>query len=215
MIPWMEMGGVYAVANIRGGGEYGEDWHQAGIGRSKQTGIDDFIAAAEYLIESKYTSPARMVANGGSASGILPAAAIVQRPDLFGASVINFPALDQLRYTLYGSAKSWIPEFGSVDDPQDFKALLAYSPYHNLKEGACYPPSWIQVGEKDNTTTPMHGYKFAAALQFAQGCPNPVLLKIAWGAGHSYGATPEQRHRTQAEELAFLVKVLKMEVPAE
>ena len=208
MIPWMEAGGVYAVPNIRGGGEYGEPWHQAGIRQNKQNGIDDFIAAAEWLIEHDYTSPRLMIANGGSASGILPGAAIIQRPDLFGAAVINYPSLDKIRYTHFGSARSWIPEFGDPEDPDDFKALLAYSPYHNLEVGTCYPPTWIQVGEKDDTTTPMHGYKFAAALQHAQGCDNPVLLKIAWGAGHSTGLTPEQSIETQAQELGFLFEAL-------
>ena len=212
MYPWMEMGGVYAVPNIRGGGEYGEAWHVAGIGRNKQNGIDDFIAAAEWLIENDYTSPSKLVANGGSASGLLPAVAMNQRPGLFGAAVINFPALDKLRYTEFGSAKSWTPEFGDPADPDDFQTLVAYSPYHNLEEGECYPPTWIQVGEKDDLVTPMHGYKFLARLQATQGCENPTLLKIAWGAGHSYGATPDQARRTQAEELAFLVRVLGMEV---
>ncbi len=212
MIPWMELGGVYAVPGIRGGGEYGEAWHEAGARRNKQKGIDDFIAAAEWLIDNKYTSPARMIANGGSASGILPGAALIQRPDLFGAIVINFPTMDQVRYTGFGSAQSWIPEYGDPDDPDDFKTLYAYSPYHNLEKGTCYPPTWVQVGEKDDTTTPMHGYKFAAAMQAAQGCDNPVLLKIAWGAGHSYGLTPEQRRETQAEEIAFLIKMLDLDV---
>ena len=217
MMPWIELGGVYAVANIRGGGEYGEAWHQDGIGRKKQNGIDDFIAAAEWLIENDYTSPGRMIANGGSASGILPAAAIVQRPDLFGAAIINYPSLDQVRYAKFGNGASWIPEFGDPEDPEDFEALFAYSPYHQLEEGVCYPPTWIQVGEKDDTTTPMHGYKFAAALQAAQravpGCENPALLKIAWGAGHAWGLTPEQSRETQAEELAFLVKTLGLTIP--
>ena len=208
MIPWMEIGGVYVVANIRGGGEYGEDWHQAGIRQNKQTGIDDFIAAAEWLIDNGYTSPSKVVANGGSASGVLPGAAMIQRPDLFAASVINFPTLDKLRYDRFGSAKSWASEFGLSEDPKDFEALHAYSPYHNLEKGTCYPATWVQVGENDETTTPMHGYKFVAALQEKQGCANPVLLKITWGAGHSYGKTPEQRSETQAEELAFLVKAL-------
>ncbi|HMB89697.1 MAG TPA: prolyl oligopeptidase family serine peptidase [Rhodothermales bacterium] len=214
MLPWMEMGGVYAIANIRGGGEYGEAWHQAGIRHKKQTGIDDFIAAAEWLIENDYTTPDRMIGNGGSASGVVPAAAAVQRPDLFGASVINFPTLDQIRYIEFGSARSWIPEFGTPEQADDFAALMAYSPYHNLKPDICYPPTWVQVGEKDETTTPMHGYKYAAALQRAQGCDNPVLLKVAWGAGHSYGLTPQQSRETQAEELAFLVKVLGLDMTA-
>ena len=134
-------GGVYTLANLRGSGEYGEAWHQDGIRRKKQNGIDDFIAAAEWLIENNYTSSSKMIANGGSASGILPGAALLQRPDLFGAAVINYPTLDQLRYVEFGSARSWIPEFGTPEDPDDFEALYAYSPYHNLKEGICYPPT--------------------------------------------------------------------------
>ncbi|MBX2819032.1 MAG: prolyl oligopeptidase family serine peptidase [Rhodothermaceae bacterium] len=210
MIPWIEAGGIYAVANIRGGGEYGESWHQAGIKHNKQNGIDDYIAAAEWLIENDYTSSQLMVANGGSASGVLPGAAIIQRPDLFGAAVINFPTLDKIRFPLFGSAKSWIPEFGDPSNKDDFQSLYAYSPYHNVQPGTCYPPTWIHVGEKDETTTPMHGYKFTAQLQHAQGCNNPILLKIAWGAGHSYGLTPEQGFETQAQELAFLFKALSL-----
>ena len=139
MLPWIEMGGVYAVPNIRGGGEYGDAWHAAGIRRNKQTGIDDFIAAGEWLIAQRYTSSERLVANGGSASGILPGAAIVQRPDLFGAAVINFPALDQVRYTEFGTARSWIPEFGDPAIAEDFQALVAYSPYHNIESSTSCP----------------------------------------------------------------------------
>ncbi len=212
MIPWTELGGVYAVPGIRGGGEYGEKWHAAGIRRNKQSGIDDFIAAAEWLIANRYTSSKLLVANGGSASGVVAGAAIVQRPDLFGAAVINFPILDQVRYTEFGNTRSWIPEFGDPSDADDFEALYAYSPYHNLRDGSCYPPTWIQVGEEDATTTPLHGYKFTAALQAAQSCPNPVLLKIAWGAGHAYGLTPDQVNQTQAEELAFLIRTLGLDV---
>ena len=214
LLPWVELGGIYALPNIRGGGEYGESWHEAGMRLNKQNGIDDFIAAAEWLIENKYTSSKRLAANGGSASGIVPAAAMIQRPDLFGAAVIDFPALDKLRYTRFGSAKSWIPEFGTPENEEDFKALISYSPYHNVKNGACYPATFVQVGEKDNTTTPMHGYKFAAALQAAQGCDNPVVLKISWGAGHSYGLTPELSRETQAQQMAFLIKTFGLSLPA-
>jgi prolyl oligopeptidase len=205
MIPWIEMGGIYAVPGIRGGGEYGEDWYADGARLNKYRGIEDYIAAAEYLVEEGFTSPEIIAANGGSASGVLPAAAVGLRPDLFGASVINFPALDKLRYIQFGSARSWVSEFGDPAIESDFRALRKYSPLHNVREDVCYPPTWIQVGEKDDTTTPMHGYKYAAALQGVQSCSNPVLLKVAWGAGHTYGSTPEQSRRTQAEELAFLV----------
>ncbi len=210
LIPWMEAGGIYAVANVRGGGEYGDSWHAGGQRLQKQNTIDDFIAAAEWFVDSGYTKPDLIAANGGSASGFLPAAAINQRPGLFGASVINFPVMDMLRYDNFGSAKSWIPEYGTVSNPEDFRVLRSYSPYHNLESGRCYPPTWVQVGDKDETTTPMHGYKYVAALQRAQGCDSPVILKTAFGAGHSYGLTPEQRYKTQAEELAFLFQVMNL-----
>ncbi len=207
LLPWITRGGIYALPNIRGGGIYGKKWYEAGSRHNKVNTINDYIAAAEWLVESNYTSKGKIVANGGSASGLLPAIAVNQRPDLYGASIIDYPVIDMLRYHKFGSA-NWTSEFGNSDDPEDFKVLASYSPYHNLNPNQCYPPTMVQVGEKDNTTTPMHGYKYTAALQHIQDCGNPVLLKISRGAGHSLGATREDRIQTEAEQIAFLIKVL-------
>ncbi len=205
---WLEMGGVYALPNIRGGGEYGEAWHQAGIRRRKQTSIDDYLAAAEWLIAHRYTSRELLVANGGSASGPLVGAAVVQRPGLFAASVIDFPALDMLRLEEFTGGRRWRSDFGTTTDPDDFRALHAYSPVHNVRLGVCYPATLIAPGELDEATVPMHAYKFAAALQHAQECERPILLRVSWGAGHSYGATNEDSMDTWADQIAFLVRVL-------
>lgn len=209
-LAWIEMGGVYAIPGIRGGGEYGEEWHQAGMKLNKQNSIDDYLAAAEWLIKTRYTSPERLVANGGSASAALAAAAIIQRPDLFGAAVIDIPLLDLIRYERFTGASYFAPEFGSPADKEEFSALYAYSPYHNLKKSKCYPPTLIMVGSQDQTAVPLHAYKFTAAMQEAQGCDNPVLMKIMWGAGHNFGATLEQTADSFTDELAFLYRVLKI-----
>lgn len=208
VLAWMEMGGIYALPRIRGGGEYGADWHHQGMNLKEQNSIDDFIAAAEWLIANKYTSASKIVASGGSASGPLAGAAITQRPELFGAAIIDIPVLDMLRYERFGAARTWTQEFGSVENADEFRALLSYSPCHNIRPGRCYPPILIRVGERDETATPLHGYKFAAAMQSAQGCLNPVLLKVIWGAGHSLGGTDEQVIESRADEMAFLALVL-------
>lgn len=212
MMSWVKNGGIYAVPNIRGGGINGTDWHKMGSRKNKQKTIDDYISAAEWLIDSGYSRKGLIVANGGSASGLLPAIAINERPDLYGASIIDYPVLDMLRYHKFGSA-NWANEFGTSDDPEDFQLLRKYSPYHNINTGSCYPPTIVQVGELDITTTPMHGYKYAAALQNAlsNSCGSPVLLKISRGAGHSAGATRKDRIQTQAEQMAFLFKVLQLD----
>ncbi len=207
--PWVKRGGIYAIANIRGGGVYGESWHKAGSKENKQNAIDDYISAAEWLITAGYTKKGLIVANGGSASGLMPAIAINERPDLYGAAIIDYPVTDMLRYHKFGSA-NWSSEFGTADDPKDFKLLRTYSPYHNIKENHCYPPVLVQVGELDNTTTPMHGYKYIAALQNAlsNNCGHPMMLKIARGAGHSAGATRLDQAHTQAEQFSFIYKVM-------
>jgi prolyl oligopeptidase len=204
VLAWMEAGGVYALANVRGGGEYGESWHQAGIGRRKQNAIDDLAAAAEHLVSSGYTSSSRLVLNGGSLSGPLAGALLTQRPELFAAAVIDIPALDMLRYDRFTGGAGWRNELGSPGDPEDFRALFAYSPYHNLKPGTCYPPTLITAGERDETAVPSHAYKFIAALQQAQGCSHPALLQVLWGAGHTLGTTREQSAAAFATQLAFL-----------
>lgn len=208
IITWTELGGVYALPGIRGGGEYGDQWYRDGIGKNKQNGIDDFISAAKWLIENKYTSPEKLVANGGSASGMLAGAAIVQRPDLFGAAVIDIPRFDMLRYHLFTGGTARVAEIGSPDDPEMFPTIYAYSPYHNLRFGTCLPPVLVIAGEKDEIAPPLHAYKFIAALQATQDCNNPALLKIVRGAGHSYGTTPEQNAQTWADAWSFLQQTL-------
>ncbi|MGH7602353.1 MAG: prolyl oligopeptidase family serine peptidase, partial [bacterium] len=211
IIAWIEMGGVYAVAGIRGGGEYGEAWHEAGTKHNKKNSLDDYLAAAEWLIANQYTSPAKLVANGGSASGALAGAAVMQRPDLFGASIIDRPALDMLRFEKFTTAGHWVHEFGSTEKPDEFKTLLAHSPYHHIKPGRCYPPALIMVGDRDQVAVPLHAYKFVAALQAAQNCVSPVLLKMMWGAGHNFGAAPAQIIDSFTDEMAFLIAALNMQ----
>ncbi len=209
LLPWIKRGGIYAIANIRGGGVYGEQWHKAGAGKNKQRAIDDYLSAAEWLISAGYSKKGLIVANGGSASGLLPAIAINKRPDIYGAAIVDYPVIDMLRYHKFGSA-NWSNEFGTSDDPEMLQLIKSYSPYHNIASDHCYPPILVQVGELDVTTTPMHGYKYVAALQdaAAASCEHPMLLKIARGAGHSAGATRFEQARTQAEQFAFLYKVL-------
>lgn len=215
MVAWMERGGVFAVASIRGGGEYGAAWHEAGSRLNKQNAINDYVAAAEWLVGNRYTSRRRLVANGGSASGAVAAAAILQRPDLFAAGVIDIPVLDMLRFERFTAASYWKPEFGSPADPREFKALYAYSPYHNVGPGRCYPPTLVMAGERDQTAVPLHAYKFVAAMQAAQGCDRPVLLKVMWGTGHNFGATPERSVDSWTDLLSFLFRTLDLKPPPE
>lgn len=210
IVTWMDLGGVYAVPGLRGGGEYGEEWHKAGAKLNKQNTIDDYLAAAEWLAKNKYTSPAKFVANGGSASGSAVAAAVMQRPELFGAALIDRPFLDMLRYDKFTNGRYFVSDFGSAADPQEFKALFSYSPYHNLKRGRCYPPTMVMIGEKDQVALPFHAFKFVARMQNVQGCGNPVMLKLMRGAGHNFGETPEQRIDSWTDALTFLFQVLKL-----
>lgn len=204
VVEWMREGGVFAMPGIRGGGEYGAAWHAAGSRANKQNGIDDFVAAAEWLLEEGYTAPEYLVAEGWSAGAVVAGAAIVQRPDLFRAALLSNPTLDQLRYHLFGAGAGWISEYGSPNDPDEARALLAYSPYHNLRSGTCYPAVLVTVGELDDTAVPSHGYKFVAAAQAAQGCDRPILLKVAKGAGHALGATRAQTTETTAQHMVFV-----------
>lgn len=209
MVLWLQMGGIWALPNIRGGGEYGEDWHQAGARENKQTSIDDYIAATEWLIENGYTTRELFVANASSAGGPIAGAAIAQRPELYRAAVIDFPVLDMLRYDQFTGAGRWgLSEYGSVADRVEFEALLGYSPYHSLQPDTCYPATLVSPGEKDESTPPLHAYKFVAALQHAQKCDNPILLRVSWGAGHSYGANLERAMDNWADQLSFLTRVL-------
>lgn len=210
---WMEMGGVYAVPNIRGGGEYGKSWHFAGTKTNKQNVFDDFIAAAEWLQANGYTRPQRLAIQGGSNGGLLVAACMLQRPRLFGAVLCSVGVLDMLRYHTWTVGKAWASDYGTVDDPDEFKALLAYSPLHNVKKGECYPPTLILTGDHDDRVVPAHSFKFAAALQHAQGCDNPVLIRIETRAGHGAGRPLWMTIEQIADEYAFLVRTLGMESP--
>lgn len=208
VLAWLEAGGVYALANARGGGEYGEEWHEAGIKTKKQNTIDDFIAAAEWLVANRYTSRDRLAINGGSLSSPLAGAALVQRPDLFGAVLMDISVTDMMRYDQFTGGAGWRAELGSPENPEEFRALLAYSPYHNLKPGTCYPPTLITAGERDETTVPSHSYKFIAALQAAQGCEKPVLMQVMWGTGHMLGKDREESAEILGRQLAFLTEAL-------
>jgi prolyl oligopeptidase len=187
LLLWLEHGGVLAVPNIRGGGEYGERWHQAGILGSKQNSFDDFIGAAEWLIQQRYTRPARLAAAGGSNGGLLVGAVLTQRPDLFRAVVVQVPLLDMLRYHHFLIARLWIPEYGSADDPAQFRWLRSYSPYHHVEDGWAYPAVLLATAESDTRVDPLHARKMAARLQAATSAEHPILLRLEARAGHGSG----------------------------
>jgi prolyl oligopeptidase len=186
---WLEMGGVYAVANLRGGGEYGADWHKAGTRERKQNVFDDFIAAAEYLVREKYTTPPRLAIRGGSNGGLLVAATMIQRPDLFAVALPAVGVLDMLRYHQFSAGPFWADDYGSAGDPQAVDYLLAYSPLHNLKPGTCFPATLITTADRDDRVVPSHSFKFAAALQKAQGCARPTLIRVEVAGSHGYRPT--------------------------
>lgn len=187
IIPFLEEGGIYAIANIRGGGEYGEAWHKAGMLNKKQNVFDDFIAAAEYLIKERYTSPAKLAIRGGSNGGLLVGAVMTQRPDLFKVAIPQVGVLDMLRYHKFTVGWGWAVEYGSSDKKEDFDYLIKYSPLHNLKAGICYPATLITTADHDDRVVPAHSFKFAAELQKDQGCDNPTLIRIESKAGHGAG----------------------------
>jgi prolyl oligopeptidase len=205
---WLERGGVYALANLRGGGEYGERWHQAGMFEKKQNVFDDFIAAAEWLIANKYTNPKQLVIQGGSNGGLLVGAAMVQRPDLFGAVVCQVPVADMLRYHLFTVGRFWTSEYGSADDPKQFPYLLAYSPYHNVKEGVAYPSTLVTTADTDDRVAPGMAKKFTARLQAASAGPAPILIRVETKAGHGAGKPVTKVIEEDADIFAFLFKVL-------
>ena len=187
LLLWLEHGGVVAIPNIRGGGEYGEEWHQQGMLGRKQNSFDDFIAAAEWLIAEGYTRPERLAVAGGSNGGLLMGAVLTQRPDLFRAVVIQVPLLDMLRYHQFLIARLWIPEYGSADDPEQFRWLRAYSPYHHVRDGVAYPAVLLATAESDSRVDPLHARKMTARLQAATGSAHPVLLRLEARAGHGAG----------------------------
>jgi len=212
---WLELGGAYAEANLRGGGEYGEAWHRAGTLANKQHVFDDFTAAAEYLVSEHYTRSARLGIHGRSNGGLLIGAVLTQRPELFGAALPAVGVLDMLRYhTASANARQWSSDYGLAEDPEQFKALYAYSPVQNVKRGVCYPPTLITTADHDDRVVPWHSYKFAAALQAAQICPNPILIRVETRAGHGAGKPVWMQIDDFADQWAFLAKWLGMTAPA-
>jgi len=210
---WMELGGVFAVANLRGGGEYGEDWHQAGTQLNKQNVFDDFIAAAEWLIAHQYTCPQKLAIGGGSNGGLLVGACMTQRPDLFAAALPAVGVMDMLRFHQFTIGWAWVSDYGSSEDPEMFKALYAYSPLHNLKPGTAYPATLITTADHDDRVVPAHSFKFAAALQAAHGGEAPVLIRIETKAGHGAGKPTAKIIEEASDRWAFLVRVLDIPVP--
>ncbi len=207
---WLEHGGVFALANIRGGGEYGEQWHRAAMKEKRQNGFDDFIAAAEFLIDKKYTRPEKLAIIGGSNGGLLTAVCLTQRPDLYGAVLSLVPVTDMLRFNKFTIGRYWIPEYGSPDDPEQFKYLYAYSPLHNVKPGVEYPPVFISSADTDDRVVPMHAKKFTATLQHDSAGNNPILLRIETKAGHGHGKPMTKIIDETADIYAFLFKTLNI-----
>jgi prolyl oligopeptidase len=209
-LAWMEMGGVYAVANLRGGGEYGEAWHEAGTKLKKQNVFDDFIGAAEWLVANKVTSPAKLAIGGGSNGGLLVGAAMTQRPELFGAAIPQVGVMDMLRFHKFTIGWAWTSDYGSSENPDEFKALVKYSPLHNLKSGTCYPATMITTADHDDRVVPAHSFKFAATAQAAQSGSAPVIIRIDTKAGHGAGKPTAKQIDEVTDRWGFLTKALKM-----
>ena len=213
LLVWLELGGVYAQANLRGGGEYGQDWHQAGMKHKKQNVFDDFIAAAEWLKSNGYTRRDKLAIMGGSNGGLLVGACMTQRPELFGAALPAVGVMDMLRFNKFTRGWAWTSEYGSPEDPEDFKAIYAYSPLHRLKPGTAYPATLITTSDHDDRVVPAHSFKFAATLQAAHAGEAPVLIRIETKAGHGAGKPTGKLIEETADKWAFLVKVLGMSPP--
>jgi len=207
---WMEMGGIYAQANLRGGGEYGKAWHEGGMLANKQNVFDDFIAGAQYLIQQKYTSTPKLAIRGGSNGGLLIGAVENQRPDLFGATLPEVGVMDMLRFQKFTIGWAWTSDYGSSDDSTQFNFLRAYSPLHNIKPGTCYPPTLAFTADHDDRVVPGHTFKYVATLQAAQACANPVLVRIETKSGHGAGRPTTKLIDEAADRFAFLVKELRM-----
>ncbi|MBG1264096.1 prolyl oligopeptidase family serine peptidase [Nostoc commune] len=212
LLVWMEMGGVYAMPNIRGGGEYGEEWHQAGMKDKKQNVFDDFISAAEWLIANKYTKTDKLAIAGGSNGGLLVGACITQRPDLFGAAIPAVGVMDMLRFHKFTIGWAWTSEYGSADNLEEFLALYTYSPLHNIKPDTAYPATLITTADHDDRVVPAHSFKFAAALQEAHAGDAPTLIRIETKAGHGAGKPTAKIIEEAADKWAFLVRTLNIEV---
>jgi prolyl oligopeptidase len=209
---WMEMGGIYALANLRGGGEYGEKWHEAGMLHLKQNVFDDFIAAAQFLIDNQYTSTPKLAIGGGSNGGLLVGACLTQRPDLYGAALPAVGVMDMLRFQKFTIGWAWTSDYGSSETKEDFPFLYAYSPLHHIAKGCCYPATLITTADHDDRVVPAHSFKFAATLQSAQGCDKPVMIRIETKAGHGAGKPTTKVIEETADRWAFLVKELGMKI---
>lgn len=211
-LQWMEMGGVFAMPNLRGGGEYGQEWHKAGTKTHKQNVFDDFIAAAEWLIDNKYTSPTHLGIQGGSNGGLLVGACMTQRPELFGACLPAVGVMDMLKFQTWTAGRFWVDDYGSAEASQEeFEALYAYSPYHNLKSGTAYPPTMVTTSDHDDRVVPGHSFKFAARLQACNSGENPTLIRIETKAGHGAGKPTAKIIEQAADLWAFLAKHLELE----
>jgi prolyl oligopeptidase len=206
--PFLERGGIYAVANLRGGAEYGEAWHQAGMLGKKQNVFDDFIAAAEFLIREKYTSPAKLAVSGRSNGGLLTSTVLTQRPELYRAVISGVPLTDMIRYHKFRIAQLWIPEYGSSENADQFKWLYAYSPYHRVKDGVDYPAVLLFTAESDTRVDAMHARKMAARLQAASLNKRPILLRLEMQAGHGAGKPLAKVIAQYTDEMAFLFSQL-------
>lgn len=212
-VVWMERGGVYAVPNLRGGGEYGREWHEAGMKDRKQTVFDDFIAAAEWLIENKYTTSQKLAIRGGSNGGLLVGAMMTQRPDLCRAALPAVGVMDMLRYHKFTIGWAWVSEYGSSDESHAFSNLIQYSPLHNLKPGTAYPATMVTTADHDDRVVPGHSFKFAATLQHAHQGSYPVLIRIETSAGHGAGTPTTKQINEAADVLAFLTRELGTAAP--
>jgi len=212
--PWLEAGGGFALPNLRGGGEYGEEWHKSGMLAKKQNVFDDFIGAAEFLVKSGYTRADRLAIRGGSNGGLLMGAAVTQRPDLFRAVICAVPLLDMIRYHLFGSGKTWVPEYGAATDEAGFKTLFAYSPYHHVKPKTKYPALLMMSADSDDRVDPMHARKMTAALQAAQAGEQPILLRIEKHSGHGGADLVKQAVEQSADGYTFLMHELGMQAAA-
>ncbi|MEZ2280219.1 MAG: prolyl oligopeptidase family protein [Microcoleus sp.] len=209
-VVWLEMGGVYVTACLRGGGEYGESWHQAGTKLNKQNVFDDFISAAEWLIANKYTQPAKLAIAGGSNGGLLVGACMTQRPELFGAALPAVGVMDMLRFHKFTIGWAWTSEYGSPENAAEFPTIYGYSPLHNLKPGTAYPATMITTADHDDRVVPAHSFKFASALQEMHGGEKPVLIRIETKAGHGAGKPTAKVIEELADEWAFLVRELSI-----
>lgn len=212
-IVWLELGGVYAMANLRGGGEYGREWHEAGMKQRKQNVFDDFIAAAEWLIDQGYTSREKLAISGRSNGGLLVGACLTQRPDLYGAALPAVGVMDMLRFHKFTIGWAWVSDYGSAENADEFKSLYAYSPLHNIKPGVKYPATLVTTADHDDRVVPAHSFKFAATLQAAQAGPAPILIRIETSAGHGAGKPTSKSIEELADSYSFLVKSLGMQTP--